>query len=222
LAYLLDLLGEENEAVALYTELTSCRKPHINALVNLAVICEDRGELRPRRAPARSRSSRPTRTTSARRLFIKDVLASKDMQVETEMSLVGPTERRPRHAGHRFRAFRPRAQLPQEDADSAPSATSSRSPRPNSSATRTSASSRLSRSRPCCRQKGLRLGQGLEAGSRGGIRKDILDGLKASCRRLCSTSAISSLELLGARTQGVAAPEHRDDSASSPRGPRRS
>ena len=37
LAYLLDLCGEENECVALYTELTGARKPHINALVNLAV-----------------------------------------------------------------------------------------------------------------------------------------------------------------------------------------
>ena len=43
LAYLLDLCGEENEAVALYTELTSVRKPHLNALINLAVILEDRG-----------------------------------------------------------------------------------------------------------------------------------------------------------------------------------
>jgi len=55
LAYLLDLLGEENEAVALYTEITSVKKPHLNALVNLAVICEDS-----------SRSSRPIRTTRAR------------------------------------------------------------------------------------------------------------------------------------------------------------
>ena len=34
----------ENECVALYTELTSVKKPHLNALVNLAVILEDRGE----------------------------------------------------------------------------------------------------------------------------------------------------------------------------------
>ena len=85
LAYTLDLLGEENEAVALYTEITSAKKPHINALVNLAVILEDRGELgRAERLLSQVIESEPNHAHA--RLFLKDVLASKDMEVETEQS----------------------------------------------------------------------------------------------------------------------------------------
>ena len=83
LAYLLDLGGEENEAVQLYTEITSCKKPHLNALVNLAVICEDRGEyLRAERLLTQVIDTDPNHERA--RLFMKDVVASKDMQVETD------------------------------------------------------------------------------------------------------------------------------------------
>ena len=45
LAYLLDLLGEEDEAVGLYEQLCSSEQPYVNALLNLAIIYEDRGEI---------------------------------------------------------------------------------------------------------------------------------------------------------------------------------
>ena len=45
LAYLLDLVGEEKEAVELYESITGAERPHINALLNLAVIYEDNGQL---------------------------------------------------------------------------------------------------------------------------------------------------------------------------------
>mgnify|MGYP002527301822 CR=1 FL=1 len=45
LAYLLDLVGEETEATALYEELAGAERPHVNALLNLAVIYEDKGNL---------------------------------------------------------------------------------------------------------------------------------------------------------------------------------
>ncbi len=44
LAWLLDLMGEEEEALLLYQSLAADDQPHINALVNLAIMLEDRGE----------------------------------------------------------------------------------------------------------------------------------------------------------------------------------
>ena len=44
LAWLLDLMGEEEEALSLYKSLAADDQPHINALVNLAIMLEDRGE----------------------------------------------------------------------------------------------------------------------------------------------------------------------------------
>jgi len=88
LAYLLDLCGEENEAVALYTEITSVRKPHVNALVNLAVILEDRGEYgRAERLLIQVVETDPNHARA--RLFMKDVQASKDMKVDSEPSSIG-------------------------------------------------------------------------------------------------------------------------------------
>jgi DNA-directed RNA polymerase subunit alpha len=83
LAYLLDLLGEEDEAVALYEQL--CRRdcPHVNALLNLAVIYEDRGEIA--RAEKCLRQILETEPAHLRaRVFMKDVVASKDMYYDEE------------------------------------------------------------------------------------------------------------------------------------------
>src|SRR5690554_4581317 len=44
LAYNLDLLGEEDEAVHLYEECVRQDQPPLNALMNLAVMYEDRGD----------------------------------------------------------------------------------------------------------------------------------------------------------------------------------
>ena len=44
LAWLLDLMGEEEKALSLYQSLAADDQPHINALVNLAIMLEDRGE----------------------------------------------------------------------------------------------------------------------------------------------------------------------------------
>ena len=44
LAWLLDLMGEEEEALSLYQSLAADDQPHINALVNLAIMLEDSGQ----------------------------------------------------------------------------------------------------------------------------------------------------------------------------------
>ena len=45
LAYLLDLVGEEDESMAIYEQICEGDRPHMNALLNLAVLYEDRGEI---------------------------------------------------------------------------------------------------------------------------------------------------------------------------------
>jgi len=83
LAYELDLSGEEDEAQVLYEEVCETPPAPINALVNLAVIYEDRGEFG--KAERCLRQVLETDPNHARaRLFMKDVIASRDMVVEDE------------------------------------------------------------------------------------------------------------------------------------------
>jgi DNA-directed RNA polymerase subunit alpha len=85
LAYLLDLVGEESEAIALYEELTSTELPHINALINLSVIYEDRGNL-----SAAEKCLRQVLDTDPNhkraRLYIVDVQSSTDMYYDEEVA----------------------------------------------------------------------------------------------------------------------------------------
>ncbi len=83
LAYLLDLTGEEDEAVAIYESLASQEQPYINALINLAVVYEDRGEVN--RAEKCLRQILDTNPNHPRaRLFWKDVVASRNMYYDEE------------------------------------------------------------------------------------------------------------------------------------------
>lgn len=83
LAYNLDLVGEEDEAMHLYEQAVQSPSPALNALVNLAVLYEDRG-----RYAQAERCIRQVLATDPNhpraRLYIKDVLASKAMIIEDE------------------------------------------------------------------------------------------------------------------------------------------
>lgn len=83
LAYHLDLLGEEDQALALYEEATSIDRPRVNALLNLAVVYEDRGDVV--KAEKCLRQILDTDPNHARaRLFMKDVQASRNMYYDEE------------------------------------------------------------------------------------------------------------------------------------------
>ncbi len=83
LAYFLDLLGEEDEAVLLYEQLCLRDQPHVNALLNLAVVYEDRGEIA--KAEKCLRQILETSPNHPRALkYMKDVQASKDMYYDEE------------------------------------------------------------------------------------------------------------------------------------------
>jgi DNA-directed RNA polymerase subunit alpha len=79
----LDLVGEEDEAVAVFEQLCQRDEPHVHALVNLAVLYEDRGDIS--RAEKCLRQILETNPNHARaRLYMKDVRASRDMFYDEE------------------------------------------------------------------------------------------------------------------------------------------
>ena len=83
LAYNLDLLGEEDEAMHLYEQIAQQGNPSLNALVNLAVMYEDKGLY-----PQAERAIRQVLVTDPNharaRLYIKDILASREMVIDED------------------------------------------------------------------------------------------------------------------------------------------
>ncbi|MCH8343541.1 MAG: tetratricopeptide repeat protein [Planctomycetes bacterium] len=83
LAYLLDLVGEEDEAVAVYEQLCARDQPHINALLNLAVVYEDRGQINEAEKCLRQILDTDPNHQRARE-FMKDVQGSRNMFYDEE------------------------------------------------------------------------------------------------------------------------------------------
>ncbi len=78
LAWLLDLCGEEDESIHFYQRCVDTDRPLVNALLNLAVLIEDRGDF----ATAEKYLQMVVKTDPNNlrgRLFLRDVQASKDM-----------------------------------------------------------------------------------------------------------------------------------------------
>ena len=86
LAYLLDLVGEESESISLYEEIIQRQtRPSINVLLNLSVILEDRGDIiGAERCLRQILDTDPNHPRA--RLFMKDVLSSKDMYYDEEQA----------------------------------------------------------------------------------------------------------------------------------------
>ncbi len=83
LAYNLDLMGEEEEALHLYEECGKQEKPTLHALINLAVAYEDRGKyVQAERCIRQVLATDPNHPRA--RLYIKDILASKAMVIDDE------------------------------------------------------------------------------------------------------------------------------------------
>ena len=84
LAYNLDLVGEEDEALHLYEECCRTERAPLNALINLAVLYEDRGKYtQAERCIRQVLATRPDHPRA--NLFIKDILASKGQIVDDDV-----------------------------------------------------------------------------------------------------------------------------------------
>lgn len=84
LAYNLDLVGEEDEAMHLYEQCAHAKSPRLNPLLNLAVMYEDRGNYKDAERCLRQVLSTDPNNARAR-LYLKDVLASGDMEIDDEV-----------------------------------------------------------------------------------------------------------------------------------------
>ena len=83
LAYELDLVGEEDEAIALYERVCDTQPAPINALLNLAVLFEDRDDYaQAERCLRQVLETNPNHPRAC--LFMKDVQASREMVVEED------------------------------------------------------------------------------------------------------------------------------------------
>ncbi len=83
LAYLLDLVGEEDEALSLYERVCDTSPAPINALINLAVLYEDRGDyVRAERSLRQVLETNPNHVRA--RLFMKDIQESRSMVIEED------------------------------------------------------------------------------------------------------------------------------------------
>ncbi|MEE9211560.1 MAG: DNA-directed RNA polymerase subunit alpha C-terminal domain-containing protein [Phycisphaeraceae bacterium] len=83
LAYNLDMVGEEDEAVHLYEQCVQVPSPSLNALLNLTIMYEDRGMyVQAERCVRQVLATDPNHSRAC--LFIKDILASKAMVIDDE------------------------------------------------------------------------------------------------------------------------------------------
>ncbi|MCZ6835941.1 MAG: hypothetical protein O7G85_09225 [Planctomycetota bacterium] len=83
LAYLLDLLGEEDESIGIFEQLAHSDQPHINTLLNLSVLYEDRGEIaKAEKCLKQILDTEPNHERA--RLYMKDVIASRNMYYDEE------------------------------------------------------------------------------------------------------------------------------------------
>jgi DNA-directed RNA polymerase subunit alpha len=84
LAWLLDQHGEEDEALSAYERCCQTTDlPPVNAMINLAVIYEDRGDIASAQRCLRKVLDSDANNSRAR-LFMKDALASEDMYYDEE------------------------------------------------------------------------------------------------------------------------------------------
>ncbi|MFG0275596.1 MAG: DNA-directed RNA polymerase subunit alpha C-terminal domain-containing protein [Phycisphaerales bacterium] len=84
LAFELDLVGEEDEAISLYERCCKQDRAPINSLINLAVLYEDRGDYASAEKCLRQVLDTAPNHPRAR-LFMKDVEASRTMTFDEEM-----------------------------------------------------------------------------------------------------------------------------------------
>lgn len=83
LAYLLDLVGEEDEALHLYEQVSQMSSPPLNALLNLGVLYEDRGQFaQAERCIRQVLATEPNHPRA--RLYIKDITASRAMVIDDD------------------------------------------------------------------------------------------------------------------------------------------
>ncbi|MDZ4753105.1 MAG: DNA-directed RNA polymerase subunit alpha C-terminal domain-containing protein [Phycisphaerae bacterium] len=194
LAYLLDLFGEEDESIEMYDELIHTKRPPLNALVNLAIVYEDRGNIvRAERLLKQVLETDPNHPRA--RLYYKDVTASRDMFYDAESdrnrvreNAVLDTPVTDFELSVRARNCLKKMQI-RTLGDLLKISEAELLSYKNFGETS------LVEIKGMLQTKGLRLGQGLEGGNYSRVRKEILDSLKGQVPEAVLNKPISVLEL---------------------------
>ncbi len=194
LAYLLDLFGEEDESVELYDELIHGNRPPLNALVNLAIIYEDRGEIvRAERLLKQVLETDPNHPRA--RLYYKDVSASKDMFYDAESDRNRVRENAVLDTPVTDFELSVRARNCLKKMQIRTLGDLLKITEAELLSYKNFGETSLVEIKNMLSSKGLRLGQGLEGGNYNRARKDIIESLKSSVPETTLNKPISVLEL---------------------------
>ncbi|MBC24447.1 MAG: hypothetical protein CMJ32_11100 [Phycisphaerae bacterium] len=194
LACQLDMIGEDDEAYDLYEEICSCPEAPVHALINFATMLEDQEQ--------HNKAERLLETILQKypnhpraRLFLKDVLASKDMYYDEEhlrdqakRNALLDTPVTDFELSVRARNCLKKMQI-RTLGDLLKISEAELLSYKNFGETS------LVEIKAMLAQKGLRLGQGLESGQYARVRREIYDELKSQASEAVLNKPISVLEL---------------------------
>ncbi|MBX3360760.1 MAG: tetratricopeptide repeat protein [Phycisphaeraceae bacterium] len=193
LAYLLDQMGEEDEAMSLYE--TVCDRPPaaINALINLAVMYEDMGDyVRAERCLRQVLETNPNHPRA--RLYMKDVQAAREMVIEEEDTRDVMKRRALYDTPVTDFELSVRARTCLKKMNIRTLGDLLRITEAELLAYKNFGESSLVEIRKMLQAKGLRLGQGLEDAHRA-ARRQIMEQLKGSGREAVMAKSVSDLQL---------------------------
>ena len=194
LAFLLDLVGEEEESTAIYEEICSEGRPPLNTLVNLAIAYEDRGDLAKAEYMLKQViESNPNHRRA--RLFMADMQASRGMFYDDEADRLS----------HRHNAL---LDTPVTDFELSVRARNClkkmqirtlgdllRVTEVELNSYKNVGDTTIAEIKNMLTAKGLRLGQGVEGGQVSRVRKEIMDELKGQAPEAVLQKPISVLDL---------------------------
>ncbi|MEM7621608.1 MAG: DNA-directed RNA polymerase subunit alpha C-terminal domain-containing protein [Planctomycetota bacterium] len=193
LAYHLDLKGEEDEAVALYERCCEQAPAPINALMNLAVLYEDRADyVRAERCLRQVLDTSPNHVRA--RLFMLDVQASREMMVEEESERDVMKRRALLETPVTDFELSVRARTCLKKMNIRTLGDLLRITEAELMSYKNFGESSLEEIRRMLTQKGLRLGQGLEDAHRA-ARRQIMDKLKGTGKEALLGKPVSDLQL---------------------------
>ncbi|MDZ4828934.1 MAG: DNA-directed RNA polymerase subunit alpha C-terminal domain-containing protein [Phycisphaerae bacterium] len=194
LAYVLDLFGEEDEAMELYDELAHTPKPPVNALINLAILYEDRGDyVRAERLLKQVLDTDPNHSRA--RLFAKDVGASRDMYYDAESDRNRVRENAVLDTPVTDFELSVRARNCLKKMQIRTLGDLLKITEAELLSYKNFGETSLVEIKAMLQSKGLRLGQGLEGGNYSRVRKEVMEQLKGSVSESVLNKPISVLEL---------------------------
>lgn len=193
LAYQLDLAGAEDEAIDLYERICENPPAPVNALLNLAVLCEDRGDFaRAERCLRQILETNPNHPRA--RLYMKDVQASREMVVEEDPDRDLLKRRAMMDTPVTDFELSVRARTCLKRMNIRTLGDLLRITEAELLSSRNFGESSLTEVKKMLAAKGLRLGQGLEDAHRQ-ARRQVMESLKGSGKELMLNKPVSDLQL---------------------------